>query len=75
MTGTEFEALALLMRLHKSSASRNALCMVLVDGASISEAAAANLIQDSHVKTVLESACTTVARAQVLHRVVMPDIT
>lgn len=72
MTDAEFEALAALMRLHDSSASRKALRAVLVDGASISAAAAANLIQESHVKTVLESAGRVVARAQVLNGVVVP---
>lgn len=75
MTGEEFEALAALMRLHDSSASRKALRAVLVAGASISEAAAANLIQESHVKTVLESASKAVARAQVLYGVVIPAAT
>lgn len=67
MTVEQFDALAALMRLRSGSASSAALRMVLVDGACVQNAAAANLIQSSHVETLLESASKVLERAQKLH--------
>lgn len=72
MNAAQFEALAEQLRLRANSGSSKALRMVLVDGATLEVAAAANLIQESHIEAVLASAKRAVERAQLLHGVTIP---
>lgn len=56
MTGSQFEALCGLLRLRRASATREALRMILVDGARVTDAARATGMSQPAVSNALARA-------------------
>ena len=72
MNEAQFEALSKLLKQRAGSASRKALRMVLVKGEAPETAAAACLIQESHVLTLLRSSRRVMEGVQLLQGVELP---